>query len=89
MSELPPHQQRVLVEFDEVTQQQAAIVERLDKLRAFFGTPIYAALPAAEQSRLQSQSVHMALAVCALDGYAMTLSQRIEAFPRADVKVVS
>lgn len=64
---LQPHQQRVVVERDELS-------EKLTKLLAFFQTPIFTRLPEAEQSRLQNQARFM-------DGYAAVLEERIAAFP--------
>ena len=66
MSTLAPHQQRVVTERDE-------LAERLAKLFAFFQSPIFAGLPAAEQTRLRSQARFM-------DGYLAVLGERIEAF---------
>ena len=66
MTQLAPHQQRVVTERDE-------LAERLSKLFAFFSSPVFAALPAAEQTRLRSQARFM-------DGYLLVLNERIEAF---------
>lgn len=66
MTQLAPHQQRVVTERDE-------LAERLSKLFAFFQSPIFAGLPAAEQTRLRSQARFM-------DGYLAVLGERIEAF---------
>lgn len=49
---LQPHQQRVVDE-------QAELVERLARLRAFFQTPVCLALPFAERSRLSRQAALM------------------------------
>jgi len=66
MTQLAPHQQRVVTERDE-------LAERLSKLFAFFQSPIFAGLPAAEQNRLRNQARFM-------DGYLAVLGERIEAF---------
>lgn len=66
MTQLAPHQQRVVTERDE-------LAERLSKLFAFFQSPVFADLPAAEQARLRSQARFM-------DGYLAVLGERIEAF---------
>lgn len=65
---LEPHQQRVVDE-------KAALDEKLGKLVPFFGTPLFAGLPEAEQSRLRNQARFM-------DGYSAVLGERIEAFGR-------
>ena len=66
MTQLAPHQQRVV---DEKTE----LAERLGKLLAFFQSPIFAGLDPAEQSRLRNQARFM-------DGYAAVLEERIAAF---------
>ena len=66
MPELAPHQQRVVTERDE-------LAERLSKLFAFFQSPVFAGLDAAERSRLRNQARFM-------DGYLAMLNERIEAF---------
>lgn len=66
MTQLAPHQQRVVAERDE-------LADRLAKLLAFFQSPIFAGLSAAEQTRLRSQARFM-------DGYLAVLGERIEAF---------
>ncbi|MGY6275906.1 crAss001_48 related protein [Methylomonas sp. MgM2] len=64
--ELQPHQQRVVTEKDELD-------EKLNKLRAFFDTDIYANLDEAERSRLSRQSRYM-------EYYSDVLGERISAF---------
>lgn len=66
MTQLAPHQQRVVTERDE-------LAERLVKLLAFLQTPLFAGLDAAERSRLRNQARFM-------DGYLAVLGERIEAF---------
>lgn len=66
MTQLAPHQQRVVTERDE-------LAERLSKLFAFFSSPVFASLDAAEQTRLRCQARFM-------DGYLLVLNDRIEAF---------
>jgi hypothetical protein len=61
-----PHQQRVIEEHKELT-------TKLNSLQGFFQTPIFAALPEAERSRLRNQARFMA-------GYEAVLQERIEAF---------
>jgi hypothetical protein len=63
---LQPHQQRVVDEHRDLT-------EKLNKLRAFFDTPIFLGLAEAEQSRLRNQARFM-------DGYAAVLEERIVVF---------
>lgn len=63
---LQPHQQRVIEEHRDLT-------EKLNNLRAFFGTPIFFGLAEAEQSRLRNQARFM-------DGYLAVLEERIVAF---------
>lgn len=65
---LEPHQRRVVDE-------KAALDEKLGKLVSFFGTPLFAGLPDAEQSRLRTQARFMG-------GYSAVLGERIEAFGR-------
>lgn len=65
-STLPPHQQRVLDEKQELD-------ERLEKLLAFHSTPIFHGLPESEQSRLLSQGV-------AMRTYSKILGERIANF---------
>ena len=66
MSNLQPHQQRVVDEKTELS-------ERLSKLQAFFLGPIFPTLSEAERSRLRNQARFM-------DGYAAVLEERIAAF---------
>jgi len=66
MTQLAPHQQRVVAERDE-------LADRLAKLMAFFGTPMFAGLDAAERIRMRTQAHHMG-------GYLSILGDRIEAF---------
>ena len=66
MTQFAPHQQRVVDEKNE-------LAERLGKLLAFFQSPIFAGLDAAEQSRLRNQARFM-------DGYQAVLEDRIAAF---------
>ena len=68
--EFEPHQQRVVDEHRELTL-------RLNKLRGFFSTPIFAALDNAEQARMRAQAVFMR-------GYQDMLEERIEAMIAAD-----
>ncbi len=63
---LQPHQQRVVIERDDVS-------EKLAKLMSFFQTPTFAGLSEAEQSRMRNQARFM-------DGYAAVLEERIAAF---------
>jgi hypothetical protein len=65
-STMQPHQQRVVDEKAELDEKRA-------KLIAFFGTPIFAALPADEKERLEAQ-VHF------MGGYSNVLSDRIAHF---------
>lgn len=65
-TELKPHQQRVVAE-------KAELDERLDKLRAFFGTEVFSELDDLEMDRLQRQAEHMA-------AYSEVLGKRIAAF---------
>ena len=65
-STVPPHQQRVLDEKQELD-------ERLEKLLAFHSTPIFHGLPESEQSRLLSQGV-------AMRTYSKILGERIANF---------
>ena len=66
MIDYKPHQTRVIEERD-------ALNEKLDKLEAFFKTPLFDGLDEAEQKRLSLQSIVMAR-------YSDVLSQRIAAF---------
>lgn len=66
MKDLQPHQQRVVDE-------KAELDEKLGKLRAFFGTDIFANLEDAEMDRLQRQADHMS-------AYSGVLGERIAAF---------
>jgi hypothetical protein len=63
---LPPHQQRVFAEKEELD-------DKLTKLKAFFGTEIFAGLDDAEMDRLQRQADHMG-------AYSDVLGERIAAF---------
>ena len=73
MSELQPHQQRVVDE-------QVELSGKLEKLLKFFDGSIYTSLPVAEQSRLGRQSLIMQL-------YEQVLEERISAFnaPRLQI----
>lgn len=62
----PPHQQRVVDE-------RVELVDKATKLAAFFDTPIFSGLDAAEQGRLRAQLV-------AMNTYADILTERIAAF---------
>ena len=75
MPELAPHQQRVVAERDELS-------DRLAKLMAFFGTPMFASLDAAEQIRMRTQAHHMG-------GYLTMLCERVEAFKAPAGSVVT
>lgn len=66
VSHLPPHQQRVIGE-------KAVLDDRLRKLNAFFGTPIFTGLDEEERERLAQQRQAMAQ-------YSIVLGERIEAF---------
>lgn len=61
-----PHQERVVTE-------QKELAEKLEKLTAFTLTPTFAALPAAEQERLNRQHSIM-------EQYVNVLGERIAAF---------
>lgn len=63
---MQPHQQRVV---DEKTE----LDEKLEKLSAFFGNPIFTSLPDVEQNRLNRQKVVM-------KEYSDILGERIAAF---------
>lgn len=63
---LQPHQRRVVIE-------KAELDEKLMKLRAFFGTEIFAELDDAEMDRLQRQADCMS-------AYSDVLGERITAF---------
>lgn len=64
-----PHEQRVIDEHRDLT-------EKLNKLRAFFDTPVFNGLSEAEQMRLRAQAGFM-------EGYQDMLEERIDAFMRA------
>ena len=64
--ELQPHQQRVVEEETELN-------DRLNKLKAFIGTPLYLSLGLNEQVRLCEQLAHM-------KGYSEVLNRRVNAF---------
>jgi hypothetical protein len=66
MSELAPHQQRVVTEKDE-------LAEKLTKLNAFIGGTIYNSLDSDEKIRLARQACHM-------KDYLDVLNERIAAF---------
>lgn len=66
MTQLAPHQQRVVDE-------QAELDDRRAKLTAFYSTPIFHGLPESEQSRLLRQGV-------AMRTYSEILGERIAAF---------
>lgn len=63
---LPPHQQRVLDE-------KIALDDKIGKLKAFFGTTIYAGINHDEQDLLNEQLGHM-------ESYSQVLAERIAAF---------
>ena len=63
---LPPHQQRVVFEHQDLCQ-------RLHRLQAFLGSATYASLPEAERLRLRRQFEHMT-------AYEQVLRDRIVAF---------
>jgi hypothetical protein len=66
LSELKPHQKRVI-------QEKAELSEKLEKLEAFHNTATYKGLPQAEQFRLARQVYIMKL-------YEQVLAERISAF---------
>lgn len=68
-SSMPAHQQRVVIERDE-------LAAKITKLQAFFDTPTYKRLADEEQGRLADQ-------VAAMRSYCAILNARIEAFPAA------
>lgn len=68
-SDKPAHQQRVIIERDE-------LAAKITKLQAFLVTPTYARLTDEEQGRLADQ-------VAAMRSYCGILNARIEAFPAA------
>lgn len=76
MTQLAPHQQRVVDEHTE-------LAERTTRLYAFFQGPTFPTLDAAERSRLIHQARFM-------DGYLAVLEERIAAFsaPAAPVAPV-
>lgn len=63
---MQPHQQRVIDE-------KAELDEKLEKLKSFFTTDIFAGLDTDEMERLQRQADHM-------EAYSGVLGERIEAF---------
>ena len=63
---MEPHQERVVVEKKELD-------EKLEKLMAFIGGPVFLTLDRYEQDRLHRQSDLM-------DKYSGVLAERIEAF---------
>jgi hypothetical protein len=69
VSNIPPHQQRVLDEKRELD-------EKRGKLTAFQVTPLFASLPGEERDRLVRQ-------LAAMTTYSDILSDRIAAFPTA------
>jgi hypothetical protein len=69
VSDLAPHQQRVVAE-------QAALNDKLSKLVAFFDTAIYAGLADDEKDRLSHQG-------SAMQEYSNILGERIDAFNAA------
>ena len=66
VSQLPPHQQRVIGE-------KAVLDDKLTKLHQFFKAPLFSGLPIDEQDRLTRQSVAMTV-------YSELLAARIDAF---------
>lgn len=62
-----PHQERVV-------QEKKELDEKLTKLSAFGTTPLFVALPAEEQGRLNRQHTVM-------EEYSRILGERIAAFP--------
>ena len=64
MSNLQPHQQRVLDEYNELG-------ERLAKLNAFIGSPKFNEVDATERTLLMAQAHHMT-------AYFVTLKQRVD-----------
>jgi hypothetical protein len=66
MSDLQPHQQRVV-------EERAQLSDKVDKLETFVGSRTYTQLLPAEQARLQRQLHIMQL-------YEQVLSERISAF---------
>ena len=63
---MAPHQQRVVDEARELN-------DKLDKLNAFFGNPVFASLNADEQERMKRQAA-------AMTDYSRVLAERISAF---------
>jgi hypothetical protein len=63
---MAPHQQRVVTEKEELD-------DKLTKLKAFFGTELFAGLGDDEMDRLQRQADHMG-------AYSDVLGERIAAF---------
>lgn len=66
IEELQPHQQRVV-------EEQKALAERIDKLKAFSVSPKWFDVPADEQDRMMRQLTHMSR-------YNEVLEERIAAF---------
>lgn len=67
MAGLQPHEQRVV-------EERAALMERIDKLRAFIdSSPHFVTLDPADKDLLREQLVHM-------EGYAHVLAERIGRF---------
>lgn len=62
------HQERVITE-------KADLDEKLEKLRAFFATPLFGGLDGAEQDRLSRQFSYMC-------SYSAVLEERIAAFAK-------
>lgn len=62
------HQERVITE-------KADLDEKIEKLRAFFTTPLFGGLDGAEQDRLSRQFSYMC-------SYSAVLEERIEAFAK-------
>ncbi|MBP7947992.1 MAG: hypothetical protein KA191_18315 [Verrucomicrobia bacterium] len=63
---MAPHQQRVVTEKEELDDKRT-------KLKAFFGTEVFAGIGDAEKERLRRQAGHMA-------AYSDVLAERIAAF---------
>ncbi|WP_060538576.1 crAss001_48 related protein [Pseudomonas sp. NBRC 111125] len=66
---LPPHQQRVVAECEQ-------LADRIQKLEAFLSTPIYAGLPERERQLLKMQADAMVV-------YLGIINTRVEDFGRA------
>ena len=73
ITQLQPHQQRVVVEQKELRQ-------KYNDLMTFLQTPIFRGLSEAEQSRLRNQARFM-------DGYASVLEERIAAFSAGSISL--